>query len=62
MTGVIPYMALVVSISALLCGHHGEDFPPINRALRRRTRRPGWARGPYRARHYARRARQAFAR
>ncbi|ELP64145.1 hypothetical protein PV735_05445 [Streptomyces turgidiscabies] len=55
MTGVIPYITLVIAISALLCGHHGEDFPPIGRALRRRARRPGWAYGPIRARRFARR-------
>lgn len=55
MTGVIPYIAAVVSISSLLCGHQGEDFPPVGRALRWRARRPGWAYGPIRARRFARR-------
>ncbi|WP_445524769.1 hypothetical protein [Streptomyces cyslabdanicus] len=36
MTGVTVYVVLVVVIAALLCGHHGEDFPPILTALRRR--------------------------
>jgi hypothetical protein len=28
--GVLAYLALVIVIPALLCGHVGEDFPPLN--------------------------------
>ncbi|MFC7909033.1 hypothetical protein [Streptomyces nigra] len=60
MTGVIAYLACVIATAGVLCCHHGEGPPPgahlLARALRRRHR-PAWARGPVRARRYARRTR-----
>ena len=44
MTHVVIVFALTVAVTALMCGHQGEDFPPIVtralRALLRRTNRP----------------------
>ncbi|WP_406200080.1 hypothetical protein OG331_25085 [Streptomyces sp. NBC_01017] len=54
MTGVVAYTVMVVAIAALLCGHHGEDFPPVLRTLRRYTPGPSWARSRLAARRIAR--------
>jgi len=38
MIGVLAYLALVIVIPALLCGHVGEDFPPLSWWRARRAR------------------------
>ncbi|MFS4107497.1 hypothetical protein [Streptomyces sp. PD-S100-1] len=35
MTAVAAYVALVIITTALLCGHQGENLPPIPATLRR---------------------------
>lgn len=41
MIGVVVYLAIVIALAAVLCGHQGEDFPPFRwlRAARARARR-----------------------
>ena len=40
MTHVVIVFALTVAVTALMCGHQGEDFPPVvTRALRAVRRR-----------------------
>ena len=60
MTAVATYAVMVIAIAALLCGHHGEDFPPVLRTLRRRSPGPSWARSSLAARRYARRTRPDY--
>lgn len=50
MTDVAAFLLAVTVLSAALCGHQGQELPPV---LRRRPA-PSWARGRYRARRYAR--------
>ncbi|MGW6009679.1 hypothetical protein [Streptomyces sp. NPDC055210] len=53
MTGVAAYVGCVMAMSALLCGHQGQELPRIAR-----RRSPAWARSPSGARRYAHRTRQ----
>lgn len=41
--GVVAYLALVIAIPALACGHQGQDWPPVAawRTVRARKARGG---------------------
>ncbi|WP_213089726.1 hypothetical protein [Streptomyces tauricus] len=53
MTGVAAYLGCVIALSALLCGHQGQELPPLSRRPR-----PTWARSRSGARRHAHRTRQ----
>ena len=56
MTAVAAYLATVLAIAALACGHQGQDWPLAG--VWRHIPRPSWARGRLRARIYATRHRR----